>query len=70
MLFCEYRVLISIIGAIVLFGTLLDLYEMYAKQLINNYLQNFKSTGILNPIINDEETVKLVQVKETKSRFF
>jgi len=70
LLFCEYRVLISIIGAIVLFGTLLDLYEMYAKQLINNYLQNFKSTGILNPIINDEETVKLVQVKETKSRFF
>jgi hypothetical protein len=62
--------LFSIFGAIVLFGTLLDLYEMYAKQLINNYLQNFKSTGILNPIINDEETVKLVQVKETKSRFF
>ena len=43
---------------------------MYLKQIVNNYSQNMKSTGILNPIINDEETEKLVQVKEIKSKIF
>jgi len=62
--------LISFIGFIVLIGTLIELYEMYLKQIVNNYSQNMKSAGILNPIINDEETEKLVQVKETKSIYF
>jgi hypothetical protein len=62
--------LISFIGFIVLIGTLIELYEMYLKQILNNYSQNMKSAGILNPIINDEETEKLVQVKEIKSIYF
>jgi len=62
--------LISFIGFIVLIGTLIELYEMYLKQIVNNYSQNMKSAGILNPIINDEETEKLVQVKEIKSIYF
>ncbi len=62
--------MISFIGFIVLIGTLIELYEMYLKQIVNNYSQNMKSAGILNPIINDEETEKLVQVKEIKSIYF
>lgn len=62
--------MISFIGFIVLIGTLIELYEMYLKQIVNNYSQNMKPTGLLNPIINDEETEKLVQVKETKSIYF
>lgn len=63
--------MISFICFIVLIGTSIDLYEMYLKQIVNNYSQNMKTpTGILNPIINDEETEKLVQVKEIKSKIF